>query len=362
MAAESDLTSLRLRKMVRRPNLRPKTKLGQKTVRNTNRQERIYTDLREAFYKDPYRIDPLVQHMSDQMVHNNGLVEAEEGVYTWILKRGHLHASRLRSNQEIGTLHVDLNMMTLEERDIGEEKGVSPATLANRREEDAMPMAAGELLLVRRGGETHLYFNLQSGTYSEKLLTCRATKRAEEQGIRIVKGAKGTKGARGAEAQKAKAMVDALKVGCREEMVEDVQDGMERATGLPKERIHFLSCEEEIQRVLESVPFLTGRYDHGSCRDDDDYMESIAGRNLIRRYRVETPAENMAQWNTYFSWRSEEPSAPSASISLVSLGKRKEHVTTNQPATRKRGGTRGAARARAKGAAGKSGKRREYIF
>lgn len=351
MAAESDLTSLRLRKMVRRPNLRPKTKLGQKTVRNTNRQERIYTDLREGFYKDPYRIAPLVQRMRDRMVHDERVAEAEEGIYTWILKRGHLHASRLLSNQEIGTLHVDLNMMTLEERDIGEEKGISSTTLANRREEEAMPMAAGELLLVRRGGETHLYFNLQSGTYSEKLLTCRATKRAEEQGVRIIKGA------RGAEAQKTKAMVDALKVGCREEMVEEVRDEMERVTGLPKERIHFLSCEEEIQRVLESVPFLTRRYDHGPCRDDDDYMESIAGRNLIRRYSMDTPAENMAQFNTYFSWRSvapPAPSVPSAPSAPLSLGKRKEHVTTNQAPTRKRGGK--SKRKSKRG--GKSGKRR----
>jgi hypothetical protein len=321
----SSVANVIRRKMVIPPNLRPKTKYGQRTVRAENGSDVQYERLKGEYVNG--KMEPLIRFLRGRMVQDGEIREAPEGVYTWILKKSHLYASRLLTNQEIGTLHVDLNMMTLEEEDVvngNQGKGIHSRTLKNLRNASAKPVAAGEFLLVRRGvreqgdekeqeqgvDEVHLYFNLQSGTYSEQILRCLVAKKAEEQGIVLVKR---------------KPVPDALKQQCREMMMEETRSGMSHATGIPVERIHFLSCDSEMQEVLEQVPFLAGRYEHGACREEDDYMEHTAGRNLIRRYRAMTSAENGAMLNTYFS-----TGLPPAPAPPSMLGKRKTNKNRNK--------------------------------
>lgn len=307
------------RKIVRIPNLRPKTKLGQRTI-GVNQSEATFQQLKGEYYENPAKLQPFVNYLKGRLLEDEELAAAPEGIYTWILKRGHLYAAGLMTNQEIGSLHVNIDVLTLHQENVE----FIQANLKNRRTADAKPVAAGEILVVRgqrqeqeqdeKGEQPILYFNLQSGTYSEPLLKCRATALGEKQGI----DKKGMKNA-----------MDRLKRECRDEMVEEVRQAISRATGVSLERVRFLSCSEEIQRELEGVPLLQSGYSHGVCRDDDDYMESIAGRNLIRRFMATTSVENMGRFRTYFYGE--------ASV----LGKRRGNTRSNKNNKNKTGNKAG---------------------
>ena len=84
----------------------------------------------------------------DKIKMNDALKGADPGVYTWILKGTTLYATKVISQQEIGTLHYILNDLT-EEFD----KNTAPI------------IAAGELMIRPDG---HIGFNLLSGTYYKK--------------------------------------------------------------------------------------------------------------------------------------------------------------------------------------------------
>jgi hypothetical protein len=295
MAADLTTNVIR-RKMVRFPDLQPKTKFGQRTVRSTNGRSTQYSRLRSSYYESPSKLASFLAFLRERVVsdsivegehhtENGGLARAEEGVYSWILKNKRLYASRLITNQEMGTLHADLNTLTLEEEDMGEQ-GIDLVDLTNRRRAERKPVAAGELLLVRSGeeqGGVRVYFNLQSGTYSEKLLRQCGLRRMGRsgRGVRVPK-----------EVYRA----------CLEEMVGNTRAEMAHLTGIPEGRIQFLSCAGDAQDPdpLEEVPFLRGMYEGGPCRDDDEYAESQAGRSLLRRYRAVTSPEHMEQLNRYF--------------------------------------------------------------
>ena len=295
------LTDLIRRKMVRPPNLRPKTKLGQRTVGQRTVGQRTvgqrtvgqrtvgrdpesnvqYSQLKGEFYHEPAKLGRFISYIHDKILTDSQILTGETGIYTWILKRGHMYATELMSNQEIGSLHANMDVLTLHQNNVAKIN----RTLKNSRSAEQKPIAAGELLLVRGQEQATLYFNLQSGTYSEPMLKCRAT----ELGIR-----------RGLNKKALKAEMMSLKMECRDELVQMVQEEIVRTTGLPLERVRFLSCGAEIQQELEAIPFLKDNYRHGACRDDDDYLENVAGRNLIRRFMAFTSVANQERFQTYF--------------------------------------------------------------
>ena len=81
---------------------------------------------------------------SGKIVQNAGLSSAKEGLYTWILRSsGNIYAAKTVTKQEVGTLHVNLKMLT-ESKD--------PSEI----------IAAGELEL---SSGPFVMFNLLSGTY-----------------------------------------------------------------------------------------------------------------------------------------------------------------------------------------------------
>ena len=309
------LTDIIRRKMVRPPNLRPKTKLGQRTVgQRTVEQDPEsnvqYSQLKREFYNEPVKLERFLSYIHDKILTDSHILTGETGIYTWILKRGHMYATELMSNQEIGSLHANIDVLMLHRNNVAK---INRTTLKNSRTAEQKPIAAGELLLVQgqEQGQVTLYFNLQSGTYSEPMLKCRAT----ELGMR-----------RGLNKKALKAEMMSLKMECRDEIVQMVQEEIVRTTGLPLERVRFLSCGAEIQQELEAIPFLQDNYRHGACRDDDDYLENVAGRNLIRRFMAFTSVANQERFQTYFNVAVPVVPAPVPApvpVPVPVLGKRK---------------------------------------
>ena len=78
----------------------------------------------------------------------------DKNIYTWIIKdNGTMYLSKTLSNQEIGSLHANLDMFS----------------------GDANVIAAGEL---ERVGDI-IEYNLRSGTYMEKVVTTRAIRNSK---------------------------------------------------------------------------------------------------------------------------------------------------------------------------------------
>ena len=91
---------------------------------------------------------PLIR-IDEQITH------AESGIYTWIIKGEidpHFYATRVFSQQEIGTLHQDIHRQT---------------------GSGSSPICAGELEVLLNG---RIEFNIQSGTYTRDINTFRPTK------------------------------------------------------------------------------------------------------------------------------------------------------------------------------------------
>jgi hypothetical protein len=289
------------------PNLKPKTRFNQHTVGKDPNTSVQYGSLKSAYVEKPHQLKNYVRHLKSTIKMDRAILEAEEGIYTWILKRGHLYATKLVTNQEIGTLHSNLDALTLHRNNI---KHINKNTLKNGRTNDTKPTVAGELLLVTAPKGAHeaqdekdpsvrLYFNIQSGTFSEPLIR----KCAIELGL-----------SRGLNEKQLRRVPATLKHECRDDIAQRVQQELARLTGLPAEQVRFLSCSEEIQRELEAVPFLQGVYTHGPCQDGNEYHENIAGRNLIRRFMAYTSVANQGLLNMYFNIK------PAENASL--LGKR----------------------------------------
>jgi hypothetical protein len=115
------------------------------------------TEKNEKFLYKPManKKQNIINFFSKNMLKNEQLLDAEEGLYTWILrgdeKRNNLYAIRTISKQEIGTLHANLKLYT-------------DAT------NNTPIMAAGELQLIREEKYVppFVIFNLLSGTYMLK--------------------------------------------------------------------------------------------------------------------------------------------------------------------------------------------------
>lgn len=80
-----------------------------------------------------------------RVFRNEEIIGAPDGIYTWIIKNDNFYAIRVFTQQEIGTLHLDLDRYT--------------------RHEEGNISSAGELKLEK----STIQFNLQSGTYTAKI-------------------------------------------------------------------------------------------------------------------------------------------------------------------------------------------------
>ncbi len=271
-----DLEEWRRKKMVVPPHLKPKVALGQKTVyqnQNGSRKEKVYQGLQPKYYRNSSGLQPFLDQLKGRILTNQMILRAPSGIYTWILKRGNVHISPLRSNQEIGSLHANMDMLTTINEDMG-----------NTKEK---PEAAGEMLIVNEGGEARqIFYNLQSGTFSEPLFSCRARTLGEQRGMNK---------------KELRKRMGELKMECREPLLHEIEPKLLQAIGLDRKQLRFLDCSPETDQMLEQIPFLQGHFDHGPCKDDDGYVEGLAGKNLIRRLNHISSLENIGVFNTYFT-------------------------------------------------------------
>jgi len=93
------------------------------------------------------KTNEVISVFSDRVIENEDLINAESGLYTWILRESNnIYAIKTITKQEIGTLHINLDLYT--------------------REKDNTPIiAAGELII---NDDKSIYFNLLSGSYMAK--------------------------------------------------------------------------------------------------------------------------------------------------------------------------------------------------
>jgi hypothetical protein len=116
-------------------------------------REKTYTDDGSILYglkpnATPENIKKIKNFFANRIYKNQELNKAKTGIYTWIIKTdGSLYATKTFSKQELGTLHINLKMLTNDE-------------------DSSDVFAAGELELVDEGyGAKTVIFNLLSGTY-----------------------------------------------------------------------------------------------------------------------------------------------------------------------------------------------------
>jgi len=264
-------------KMVRVPNLKPKTALGQKTVYINSgvEVEKQFQELKSEYYNTPSTLQPFLKIVKDRILTNIQILNAPSGIYTWILKNGKIHATLLRTNQEIGSLHTNIDVLSITNQN---------HAMGNSRPK---PEAAGEMLILNDGENINILYNLQSGTFSEPTFTCRAKALAEERGITNKK--------------QLREQMASLKISCRQPFIDEIQPKIESAIGITRDRIRFLDCHPDIDTILGSIPFLQGVFDNTPCKDDDGYFESIAGKNLIRRLKLYTSPQNITNLNKYYT-------------------------------------------------------------
>jgi hypothetical protein len=281
MAAESnnsnELKLLKQKKMAVPPNLKPKTTLGQKTIylgpngSNDSKEEIQYRGLKTPYYLNPCSLQPLLNKVKSRIITNRQIKQkAQSGIYTWILKRNNVHITPLRSNQEIGSLHANIDVLTVTQENMG-----------NNR---IKPEAAGEMLIINENGHIEIFFNLQSGTFSEPIFSCRAKEMGESRGMNK---------------KELRKHMDSLKMECRDDIIQNAHTKIIKAIDIPSDKLHFLECNDMIDaRLKELIP---ANFDHSPCKDADGYFETLAGKNLIRRVTCHTPLENREIFNTYFT-------------------------------------------------------------
>ena len=97
----------------------------------------------------------LNEELRPMIRRNEQIIHAEPGIYTWIIKGErnlHFYATRVFSEQELGTLHQDIHRQT---------------------DSGSSPLCAGELEVLPN---RRIEFNIQSGTYTRDMNTFHPTK------------------------------------------------------------------------------------------------------------------------------------------------------------------------------------------
>lgn len=118
-------------------------------------RDKTYTKTGNEFlYNKPIygKINNISKYFSNRLVTNEQLLEAKPGIYTWILRRsGNFYAIKIITKQEIGTLHLNLKLLT----DLYDPSDIE---------------AAGELEIIieEKYVPPTIIFNLLSGTYMVK--------------------------------------------------------------------------------------------------------------------------------------------------------------------------------------------------
>jgi len=337
MAAESNnalFKNWQLKQFFKYPHLRPKTdnkKTGEvKVTKFNNGTEKTYYKVKPEYQDNNQLIKPLIEYISNNMMTNNDILKKAEGgtIYTWILKRDNVHILPLRSNQEIGSLHAELDLLTTVYQNMGDNR--------------VKPDAAGELVISNDKSE--IYFNLQSGTYMAK--------KYESLEKSMMKNTSGISKKRKKTNMNLKAKMNNLKAKYTRSLLygnETSQNNnciiskLSKAIGIDREKIHFLDCSDQIDSKLREI-LPSDNFDHSPCRDDNSYNESIAGKNLIRRYNRITNPENRHKFNTFFTTEKPAPNpnngpplkAPKTNPLQQTLGGRRNTTRRKRKILRKR--------------------------
>lgn len=117
----------------------------------TKKRQKTRTERGEDFLYNPKsnKLPEITDFFSKRVVTNEQLQTAEAGLYTWILRESkNIYAAKTITKQEIGTLHINLDMLT------------NPIDSSNI-------YAAGELEIIREENNVPvtIIFNLLSGSY-----------------------------------------------------------------------------------------------------------------------------------------------------------------------------------------------------
>lgn len=265
------------------PYLKPKTSLGQKT--SYGPEEVVYQGLKKGYYENPEQLQPLINHVRRHIITDSNILSSPEGIYTWIVKDGHLYITPLRTNQEIGSLHANLNAMTMSEENI---TYFDPITLKPKNKDNPLPahrkpFAAGEMLITGNPSNEvrTIYYNIQSGTFSEP----RFRECAKRLGIKPKEWIQ---------------RIDELGTSCRDPLLQEIEQLFHNILG-DSVRFSFLDCRPETNRALAVIDWLGNSYDHSECKNENDYLEYLAGRNLIRRYHHKNSSANRELFNTFYT-------------------------------------------------------------
>ena len=117
-----------------------------------------------VLFQDVRDYDALVQAFLPRMLTDDQIRDAPEGVYCWILRETegerHVYAMKVISQQEIGSLHNFLFVLT-SDRSV-------PLTFEERFNA-AEVIAAGELRIRIQNEERDISWNLQSGSFMEPI-------------------------------------------------------------------------------------------------------------------------------------------------------------------------------------------------
>ena len=118
-----------------------------------------------VLFQDVRDYDALVQAFLPRMLTDDQIRDAPEGVYCWILRETegerHVYAMKVISQQEIGSLHNFLFVLT-SDRSV-------PLTFEERFINAAEVIAAGELRIRNQNEERDISWNLQSGSFMEPI-------------------------------------------------------------------------------------------------------------------------------------------------------------------------------------------------
>lgn len=117
------------------------------------------------------RIATMKKFFKDKIYTNDQIRTAPPGIYTWILKsNGNFYAAKTFTKQELGSLHINLEMLTINVDD------------------DTYIDGAGELQINTVGGP--IGFNLLSGTYMlskfKKLSTSNQIKLRDTIAMKVI--------------------------------------------------------------------------------------------------------------------------------------------------------------------------------